>query len=188
MDLNDLKDISIISASIFSIIGGSIAVPKTLYEIAKLREEKSRERKSRIHAKQIDAIVPLYIALEKCFHYYQQMTKPYIFEGEKTEEYPALLSSALSESRKQFMLSRLFLPPDVEETVDAFVNKIIEGQVFLEEFKRLDKLNKHQDPRYMKFDAENYWNKAENVSFTDLPPILQALKRRAREIIHDELG
>ena len=152
---------------------------KTLQELRKFREERTRERQSRIHARQLDALGKLYEGLDKTQAYAQLMTKSAIFEGENTEEYPRLLQSALVEASREFVAQRLLLPVDIVSQIETFIQKTTEGQI---NFALAARTTTTDD----RPQRAQYWTKAAEIAHKELPELLQAIETAGRKIIHGE--
>jgi hypothetical protein len=136
------------------------------------------QRRSRIHERQIEILGKLYKYLFEVQGYAQRMTSAVIFEGEKTEEYPALFSSALKKAQKEFLSGCLLLPIDIEEQVNSFFQKVLEGQL------ELDIAHHPMVP-----DGQvraGYWKKAGAIAHLEMPDLLETIKKQARLIIYPE--
>lgn len=178
LSMSEWRDVSLIISAFVALPGVLYAAFKTHYELKKLREEKARERLSRVHSKQLDALGKLFICLDKVQQYCQLMTKSAIFEGEKPEEYPGQLAAAMVEARNEFVGSRLLLPIAVVEMVERFFEKAIGSQVQLGIFDRL---------AGMQGEARaQYWTQAATIAHSEMPSLLSQIETSARNIIHGE--
>lgn len=174
MSIADLKDISLAIAAIITICTLPFTLWKTSEEIKKLREERGRERRSRIHEKQLDILRELYAALQKIQHYSQRMASSFILKGEKPEEYPDLFYKAWNEAYSLFISSRLILPKDIISNIENFFQQLHVYDVNLGITKSLNQ------------NVAEYWNKAQEISHKEIPAILLIIEEKARVIIHKE--
>ena len=110
--------------------------------------------------------------------YAQCMTKGAFFEGEKREEYPLRFNKAFNKAQEEFINDCLLLPVNVEDQVNAFFQKVLEGQVQLG-------LATHP----MVVDGQQratFWGKAAEIAHKELPKLLDTIKEQARHIIYSE--
>jgi hypothetical protein len=134
------------------------------------------KRRSHIHERQVEILGKLYRCLFEVQGYAQRMTSAVIFKGEKREEYPALFNSALQKAQKEFVSGCLLLPIAVEEQVNAFFQKVLEGQL---------ELGMAHDP--MVPDGQEraeYWKKAGAIAHLEMPDLLATIKEQARLIVY----
>ncbi len=150
---------------------------KTLAELRRLRDEKARDRRLRVHERQVQILGTLYARLEKVQVYSQLMTEPIMYSGQKREEYPALLSAAFSEARNEFMGARLFLPSGVVKQVESFFQIAMKCQMQLGfvSFAGIEG-DKHAD----------FWEEAATIAHREMPSLLGEIENKTREIIHGE--
>lgn len=170
MTLSEWKDLSLI-------IGAYITIPSVIIGVVKTFREKTLERRSRIHARQLDALCQLYERLDKVQGYSQLMTKSLSIEGENIEAYPGLLASSMAEARHDFLMARLLLPADIVKAVEDFFKKTSEGQIH------------HRLAQMTTIEAVqrgNLWSKAGKVAHQEMPALLNTIEQKAREIIHGE--
>jgi hypothetical protein len=177
--LSEWRDVSLMVGAYLAIPGVVFTAWKTLQEIRKFREERTRERQSRIHARQLDALGVLYEGLDKIQAYAQLMTKSAIFEGERPEEYPRLLQSGLVEARREFVAQRLLLPVDVVSQIETFIQKTTEGQI---NFYLAERATTTDD----RPQRAQYWTKTAEIAHKELPELLKSIESTARKIIHGE--
>lgn len=176
LSIEEWKDFAAIVATWAGIPGILIAACKALTEIRKLREERARERLSRIHAQQLDALRKLYERLTQVQTYSQYMTKSVIFEGEKVEEYPAQLSAAFHEARQEFTSARLLLPHDLVRQIENYFQQVVESQSNLGTALRMEAGVARAEFRI----------KAGTIAYNEMPLLLSAIESSARAIIHGE--
>jgi hypothetical protein len=136
------------------------------------------QRRSRIHELQIEIFWKLYKSLLEVQIYAQSMTKGAYFEGEKKEEYSLRFNEAFNKAQEEFINDSLLLPYKIEVQVNAFFQKVLEGQVQLG-------LAKHP----MVVDGQQratFWKNAAEIANKEMPKLLDAIKLRARHIINSE--
>lgn len=134
------------------------------------------QRRSRIHERQVDILSKLYKCLLEAQEYSKLMTKSVIFEGEKPEEYPMLLRAAVTNAYKEFAMGRLLLPGDVAKQVDAFFQKVSEGQVQFDMAKHPMVSDGHV--------RAQCWEKAGTIAYQEIPSLLRIIEEQAHIIIH----
>lgn len=134
------------------------------------------QRRSRIHERQVDILSKLYKCLLEAQEYSKLMTKSVIFEGEKPEGYPMLLQDAVRNAYKEFAMGRLLLPSDVAEQVDAFFQKVSEGQIQFSFANHPMTPNGHE--------RAQFWEKAGTIAYQEVPALLRVIEQQARSIIH----
>ena len=173
------REVALITAAYVAVPGVLIAAWKTFEEVKKLREEKARERLSRIHAELLESLRKLYEQLDQVQAYSQLLTKSATFEGEKADEYPRLLGSALTAARREFVSARLLLPENLVRLIDSFFGKVMEAQIHL---GVADAIVWGGAQR-----AEN-WKKAAAISHQNMPALLGSIEDAARAVIHQERG
>jgi len=134
------------------------------------------QRRSRIHDRQVEILSKVYKYLLDAQEYSKLMTKKVIFEGEKPEEYPLLLQSAVTNAYKEFAMGRLLLPSDVAEQIQAFFHKVSEGQVHFA-------IAKHAMVSEGNVRAK-CWEKAGEIAYHEIPALLRIIEKQAHNIIH----
>jgi hypothetical protein len=138
------------------------------------------QRRSRIHERQVEMLGKLYTCLFEVQGYAQCMTSRVIFESGKTEEYPKLFESSVTEAQREFVRGCLLLPVAVEEQINVFFQKISEGLVTL-------RLAKHpMIPDGQK--RTEFWEEAGKIAYQEIPALLKIIKDQARLIIHGQEG
>ena len=164
MILSEMRDFVITVGTVVTIIGAWSEVKK--------------HQKERIHEKQLDALINLYVALEKLMDYSKLRTKKFILEGENHKAYPGLVRSSMEEAYNEFILSRLLLPPNVVDKVEVFFQKIGEMQIQLGSVQWFDDNEIHSSER------AGYFQNAGKIAHSELPEILKSIEQQARAIIH----
>jgi hypothetical protein len=177
LSIEEWKGIAVIIATYVALPGALFAAFKTFVEIRRLREERARERLSRIHGQQLESLRRLYENLDSVQAYAQRMTSSAILEGEQVDRYPELLASALGTARQVFTSARLLLPASLVEKIETYFNKVVEGQVQLGVAQRIV---------WGGAEREAYWKKAASIAHQELPVLLSAIEGSARAIIHGE--
>ncbi|MES2770902.1 MAG: hypothetical protein V4623_02820 [Pseudomonadota bacterium] len=177
LSISEWKDLALIIATYVALPSTVFAVFKTVAEIRKLREEKARERSSRIHAQQLEALRKLYEQLDQVQRYAQLMTKSAIFVGENVEGYPALLQSAFDRAVSEFVSARLLLPLNLVRQIEAFFLKVSESQIHLGVGLRTESDG---------IQRAAYWKEAATISHQEMPSLLASIEGSARAIIGSE--
>jgi hypothetical protein len=165
---------------IIAIIIAVITGIKFYFEIRRLHEEKTQERLSKIHTKQIELLSRLYAALEPVVNYSRLLTKSYIIEGEDIKKYPNLLNESLNNALNEYALSKLFLSSDLVSQIDSFFNKVLDSQIELGAVNLLDRNGLHGSERAI------HWEKAASIAHSEMPKILASIEEESRTIISGE--
>ena len=176
--MSEWRDLALIISAYIALPGVLIAAFKAHYELKKLRQERSRERRSRIHEKQLEALMRLFATLKKIQDYSQLTTKSVILEGEKIEEYPKLLGESVVKAANEFTQTRLLLPIEVASLVEEFFEKAVDSQIRMGVFERL--VGVQGEVR------KQYWEQAANIAHSEMPSLLAKIEASARSIIHEE--
>jgi hypothetical protein len=136
-------------------------------------------RASRVHERQVDTLVKLYRHFFDAQGYLQRMASPARFEGERSvDEYRPLFAETMASARDTLTGGRLLIPPDLTEQCDRFFNSLFQGQAHLTFALHpmiVDGLQRAE-----------FWKKAQQTAYEEVPKILQQIERAARDVIHGE--
>jgi hypothetical protein len=137
------------------------------------------QRTSRIHDRQVDVLINLYKHLQEAHIYLHAMSRSAIFEGEKPEEWPELLQNALIKAEDAFKSGRLLLPATIVAQYHEFYSQMLQGQLNLS--------LAHHPALADGMQRAEYCDRAKKIAYRDIPPLLEAIEKSGREIIHGEV-
>jgi hypothetical protein len=108
--------------------------------------------------------------------YLQAMTRAYRFEGEVSEgEYCRLCNASVASARETLAEGRLFLPPDLTQQCEQFLNGLVVGLVNHANTRREDIADGHQ--------RAAFWNVAAKIAYEELPNILKQFETASYYVI-----
>lgn len=170
--LTEWKEISLIFAAYVGTIGAVIAAFKTLYEIKKLRGERQQERRSRIHQKQLDALIGLYVALNKVLGHAQRTISLGRVRGQNFDNDLVQWQSSINDANQQFISSRLLLPEDITQMVESFFQKVFELHLNIEMFVETSGEQR-----------ASCWDNAAKDAHREMPTLLSSIEAAARSFV-----
>jgi len=110
--------------------------------------------------------------------YLQAMVRAVRFEGEiSVEEYCHLCEKAVASARNTLSGLRLLIPQDLAQQCDHLLTFVFEAQTHYA-YARAEMINGNQ--------RAEFWNRARNIAYEEIPSILQQMERAARDVIHGE--
>jgi hypothetical protein len=118
------------------------------------------------------------VASEPTSPFPQLMTTAFIPTGQKPDEYPKLLESAVIEAHNEFMMGRLFLPVDVANQVVGFFQLVYKGQSQFS-LARHPMIPNGQE-------RAKFWDEAGKIAHQEIPALLRTIEEQARSIIYGE--
>jgi hypothetical protein len=134
------------------------------------------ERATRVHERQVMALVKLDRHLRAAQGYLELMSKSVMFRGEDPSKYPAQFRKEIGAAHEELSSARLLLPPTLSAQVEQLFKKMFEGQMALSFF---------YDPTTS--DGQEraaHWDRAKEIAYKELPGLLVAIEREARLVIH----
>ncbi len=137
-------------------------------------------RASRVHERQIEPLTRLYRHFLEAQGYLQRMAATGRFSGEvSVEEYGRLCATAIASAHDELLQSRLLIPPDLARQCDAFFRTLFEGQ---------SNLAYAQHPMVVNaLQRAEFWDRAKNTAYNDIPKLLEQIEKAARTVIHGEV-
>lgn len=137
------------------------------------------QRDSRIHERQIDALLPIHSKLEEALFYLQRVAGAGRFRGEASdEELLNRMARALSSASEQFSNNRLLISETLAQKLDDFFNKMFSGGMTIT--LALDPMVAEGNARARLVDE------AREIAFKQIPSLLAAIRAEARTVIHGE--
>ena len=133
-------------------------------------------RTSRVHERQIDALMKLYRDLDKAQGLFQRLTSGSRVAGEVSDdEYHRLLQCAVRSAQDTFSECHLLIPSLLAQQCDAFFATLFNGQLNLQCAEMVpgnERAELFQDAR--------------DTAFKQMPALLQQIENDARSLIHGE--
>ena len=135
------------------------------------------QRNSRIHERQIDALLPIHSKLEHALFYLQRATSGGKLKGEAEDaELLKRMASDLGDASEVFSQNRLLIGPNLERKLDEFFGKTVSARITL---------NLAADPMISDGGQRaKLWGEAQEIAYKGLPSILEAIRAEARAVIH----
>ncbi len=138
------------------------------------------ERSSRIHERQVDALLEIHFRLERALFYLQRATSSFRFQGEASDkDLLGSMARELGAASESFSKSRLLIGPDLSRRLDEF---------FKRAFLAGSDLTLTMDP-IMMYGGEaraQLWKQAQESAYKEIPPILDAIRIEASTLIHGQ--
>ena len=129
---------------------------------------------------QVRALTRLYADLSTTQEYFQEMTKPFRFQGEDEAAAQREFFEAAQNAVKGFRKTRLLLPRELADQCQAFFPKLTEAL-----------MNRHlvlsgvipAGP-----ELADMWKKTYTTASQELPAIIESIEVAARIVIHGKAG
>ena len=135
------------------------------------------QRSSRIHERQVDALLSINSNLEEALFYLQRAASASRLAGEALEEELLRRAGAkLASASDVFSQNKLLMGLGLARKLDEFFGRMISGGLNLK--LALDPMVQDGGQR------ANFWNNAREIAYKELPGILQAIAADSRALIH----
>jgi oligoendopeptidase F len=135
------------------------------------------QRSSRIHERQVDALLMIHAKLELALHYLQRAASTSKFQNEPPEqELLQSMARELGAASEEYSKTKLLISSALTARLDEFF-----GKVFLAGMS----LNSALSP--MTLDGEpraKLWKQTQDAAYKETPLILEAIRTEARAVIH----
>jgi hypothetical protein len=129
-----------------------------------------------IHERRVNALLAIHASIEQALFYLQRAASAGKFAGEASDrELLQRMGRSLGAASEDFSKNRLLISESLGERLDEFFNKIVLGQMNLN--MALDPMVPNGAPR------AKLWDEARDLAYKDLPLILNAIRREARQSI-----
>lgn len=136
----------------------------------------SLQRTSRVHERQVESLLTIHWKLEEGLFNLQRAASAAKFEGEVgNKEYLERMGRDLGAAADLFSRNGLLFRPELKARLDEFFKEITLAGV---------NLRLAGDP--MVQDGEQragYWDRAREIAYREIPPVLEALKEEGRALI-----
>jgi hypothetical protein len=134
------------------------------------------QRGSRIHERQVDALLAIHAKLEQALFYLQRAASAGKYAGESDQDLLQGMARELAGASEAFSQNRLLLGPELTAKLDQFFN---------ETFSAGMDLNWAEHPMTPNGQVRaSFFDKARETAFKKLPLILEAIRTEARAVIH----
>lgn len=134
------------------------------------------QRGSRIHERQVEALLAIHATLEKALFYLQRAASAGKFAGESDQDLLRRMAGELGKASEGFSQNKLLLTPELTAKLDQFFN---------ETFSAGMDLNWAEHPMTPNGEIRaSFFDKARETAFKKLPSILEAIRTEARAVIH----
>jgi hypothetical protein len=134
------------------------------------------ERGSRIHERQVEALMAIHSKLEGATFYLQRVASPGRLKGEDDTSLLQRAAEELASASSQYSEKRLLLSETLTGMIDEFFEKVLSTRVSIDSAMQL-----------MLLDGAvraAFWQKAQESAYKELPAILGAIRSEARGVIH----
>jgi hypothetical protein len=146
---------------------------------AELEEQKALlQRGSRVHEKQIDALLDIYSRLERANFFLQRATSSILLAGETKEGLVEGTVKELIAAAKLYGEKKLLIPLALAQKLDEFFGAFHSARIDLS-FAMWEMTPPGPDKAKL-------WSKAQDAAYQRLPPLLGAIENEARRTIHSE--
>ena len=134
------------------------------------------QRSSRIHERQVDALLAIHAKLEQALFYLQRAASAGKFEGESDQELLRRMARDLGAASEVFSQNKLLIGAELTRTLDEFFNEMFSAGM---------NLNWAEHPMTPNGEIRaGFFDKARETAFKKLPSILEAIRAEARSVIH----
>ena len=134
------------------------------------------QRSSRIHERQVDALLAIHAKLEQALFYLQRAASAGKFAGESDQDLLQRMAGELAAASGVFSQNKLLIGQELTGKLDQFFN---------ETFSAGMDLNWAEHPMTPNGETRaGFFDKARETAFKKLPSILDAIRIEARAVIH----
>lgn len=134
------------------------------------------ERGSRIHERQIEALMTIHSNLEGASFYLQRVASAGRFKGEDESQLLERAGKELASASAEYSAKRLLFSDTLTSKIDEFFASVLSAKV---------RIDLAMDPATQNGTARaEFWDKAREAVYRQLPAILEAIRIEARSVIH----
>ena len=134
---------------------------------------------SRLHERQMDALMRLGDDFRRVVDYLQSMTRSVGFERELSkDEYSVLSEQAVASAYEMFTKVRLLIPASLAAECERFFGSVSECKSNFDTARHPATVDGHQ--------RAAFWNRAATIAHKELPGILERIEQGARNLIHEQ--
>jgi len=135
------------------------------------------QRSSRIHERQVGALLAIHAKLEQALFYLQRAASAGKFEGESDQELLRRMARDLGCASKVFSHNKLLIGPELTRKLDEFFDDMFSAGMNL-------RWADHPMPQNAETRA-SLFDKARETAFKKLPSTLEAIRIEAKSVIHN---
>ena len=154
---------------------------KHRFDVQLERQKAFLQRNSKIHERQVDALIAIHSDLEHALFYLQRVASAGRFKGEADDQTQLQrMGKELASAAEQFSKNQLLLTPVLAKRLNEFFNKTFDAGSslqFSQEFAQYPIVQGGM------LRAELI-DKAREVAFKEIPEILEAIRVEAKKIIN----
>jgi len=134
------------------------------------------ERGSRIHERQIDALMTIHSKLEEASFYLQRVASAGRLKGEDDSQLLERARRALASASAEYSAKRLLFSDTLTSKIDEFFASVLSARV---------RIDLALDPAIQNGTSRaEFWDKAREAVYRQLPTILEAIRAEAKTVIH----
>ena len=134
------------------------------------------ERGSRIHERQMDALMTVYSRLEEASFYLQRVASAGRFKGEDEGQLLQRAGQALASASEEYSAKKLLFSDTLTNGIDEFFNQVLSARV---------SIGSALDPTLQSAKSVGeFWDRAREAVYKQLPAILDAIRAEAKNVIH----
>jgi hypothetical protein len=134
-------------------------------------------RVSRVHKRQVKVLTKLVRHFRQISNYLQAMTRSLRFEGEiSADEYCRMCDDIVGSVHKTLADGRLLIPSLLADDCDRFLTAAYRARTLHAYAWRTDIVDGRQ--------RAEFWDKAKEAAYVEVPGILQRIEDAARQIVH----
>ena len=140
------------------------------------RQKALLQRGSRIHERQIDALLTIHSKLERTSFFLQRAASGGLIEGETSEGLLQNMVRELASFSDEYSQKKLLIPHNLTLKLDEFLRNLSSARVDLT--FAMHPMTQNGEPR------AKLWEQAREIANKELPLLLHAIETEARAVIH----
>lgn len=134
------------------------------------------QRGSRIHERQIEALMVIHSKLDGASFYLQRVASAGRLKGEDESQLLQRAGQELASASTEYSAKRLLFSETLTSKIDEFFTSVLSAKV---------RIDLAMDPTIQDGTARaEFWEKARETVYRQLPVILEAIRVEARTVIH----
>lgn len=134
------------------------------------------QRSTRVHEKQIDALLQIYSKLERSHFFLLRAASSGVLEGEDKNAIVQVMVKELTAASKIYSEKKLLVPDSLSLKLDQFFGRFLSARVDLS-YAMGDMVP--SGPAKAEF-----WKRAQTEAYAHLPELLASIETEARGVIH----
>jgi hypothetical protein len=136
------------------------------------------EQGSRIHERQIDALMTIYSKLEEASFYLQRVASAGRLKGEDEGQLLQRAGQALASASEEYSAKKLLFSDNLTNKIDEFFNQVLSANV---------SIGLALDPALQNAGSvAEFWDRAREAVYRQIPVILEAIRAEAKTVIHGD--